>query len=374
MARPDTLLNLEKNLTIERAAESGSELVDGGATAVTASNYVHNLIVANIIGSLWGQLRGTPCAVIPPDLKVKAFSEIYTPDVTVLCDEARFLDDRQDVLLNPTLIVEVHSEDTRTVDRGEKRTQYRLIDSLQDYILVSQDQIHVEYFRREKKRGCSPRRRMWNVAWSSNRPTASCPWPTSMTVSPIRRRTALRKSSLRLEFLGPAAAFTPVPDGFELRPQASFPEAEARAAISLVLLPVRQKNPLGCRPSVAVGRQGPVFPSPSHRVWRLDDVVLRPFSAVGKQGPIIPSPSYRVRRPDDVVLRPISAAPPRRRRRLDVAAGVTFPADTACSWTAVAAGGDGGHSDGSRTSTSAASPGPTAARARPVPGRRSRSS
>ena len=147
--RPDTLLSPEEYLAIEREAEHKSEYVDGEAVAMAGASYVHNLIVANVVGSLWGRLRGTACAVVPSDLKVKASTKLYYPDVTVLCGEPRFLDETQDVLLNPTLIVEVLSEGTKNFDRGEKFMRYRLLESLRDYVLIAQDETHVEHFRRQ---------------------------------------------------------------------------------------------------------------------------------------------------------------------------------------------------------------------------------
>ncbi len=147
---PDTVLSWEEYLAIEREAEHKSEFVDGEAAAMAGASYVHNLIVANVVGTLWGRLRGTPCAVVPSDLKVKASTRLYYPDVVVVCGEPRFLDHEQDIVLNPTLIVEVLSESTKNFDRGEKFMRYRLLESLQDYILIAQKETHVEHFRREK--------------------------------------------------------------------------------------------------------------------------------------------------------------------------------------------------------------------------------
>ncbi len=147
----DTVLSSDEYLAIERDAEHKSEFVDGEAVAMAGASYVHNLIVANVVGTLWGRLRDTPCAVVPSDLKVKASTKLYYPDVVVVCGEPRFLDDKQDVVLNPTLIVEVLSESTKNFDRGEKFMRYRLLESLRDYILVAQKETHVEHFRREKE-------------------------------------------------------------------------------------------------------------------------------------------------------------------------------------------------------------------------------
>ena len=149
--RPHTLLSPEGYLAIERQAEHKSEYVDGEAVAMAGASFTHNLIVANVVGSLWGRLRGTPCAVVPSDLKVQATTKLYYPDVTVVCGEPRFLDDTQDVLLNPTLIVEVLSEATKNFDRGEKFMRYRHVESLRDYVLIAQNEAHVEHFRRQEE-------------------------------------------------------------------------------------------------------------------------------------------------------------------------------------------------------------------------------
>ena len=84
----------------------------------------------------------------PSDLKVQASTRLYYPDAIVFCGEPRLLDEAEDVLLNPTLIVEVLSPKTENFDRGEKFMRYRLIDSLQDYVLIAQKEVHVEHFRR----------------------------------------------------------------------------------------------------------------------------------------------------------------------------------------------------------------------------------
>jgi Uma2 family endonuclease len=54
------------------------------------------------------------------------------------------------VLLNPTVIFEVLSLSTEKYDRGEKFRRHRTqIDSLRDYVLVSQDRVRVEQYYRE---------------------------------------------------------------------------------------------------------------------------------------------------------------------------------------------------------------------------------
>ena len=74
-------------------------------------------------------------------------TELYTyPDVVAVCGERQFLDDRQDTLLNPNLIVEVLSPTTEAYNRGRKFDHYRSIESLREYLLVASDRIHTDLF------------------------------------------------------------------------------------------------------------------------------------------------------------------------------------------------------------------------------------
>src|SRR5260370_1400916 len=75
---------------------------------------------------------------------------LYTyPDVMAVCGEAKYADDQKDMLLNPAVIVEVLSKSTEGHDRGFKFAQYRKLDSLRSYALVSQSEPRVETFHRQ---------------------------------------------------------------------------------------------------------------------------------------------------------------------------------------------------------------------------------
>ena len=76
---------------------------------------------------------------------------IFNPDVGVVCEDPRFEDDVFDTLLNPIVVVEVLSPSTEAYDRGEKFAHYRQLTSLQEYVLVSQDQIRVDHYRRQER-------------------------------------------------------------------------------------------------------------------------------------------------------------------------------------------------------------------------------
>jgi Uma2 family endonuclease len=148
---PNYSLSPEEYLALERKAEFKSEYLDGVVYAFAGGSKLHNLVVANVIITLGGQLKGRPCRVYPSDLKVRVpnSKRFFYPDVSVVCGDDEFADEEQDVILNPTLIVEVSSESTAAFDRGKKFLSYQQIVSLQDYLLVSQDEILVEGYARQ---------------------------------------------------------------------------------------------------------------------------------------------------------------------------------------------------------------------------------
>jgi len=144
-------LTPEQYLAIERKATYKSEYVDGAMVAMAGGSERHNLIVANLIISIGAQLKGRPCRVYPSDLKVRVpnSTKYFYPDVSAICGETQFADEHQDVILNPTLIVEVLSESTALFDKGKKFLSYQQIDSLQEYLLVWQSEMLVEKFAKQ---------------------------------------------------------------------------------------------------------------------------------------------------------------------------------------------------------------------------------
>ena len=143
----------EEYLIKEREAESKSEYRDGDIVAMPGASRQHNLIAGNIFGELYVQLLNNSCEVYINDMRVKVSDTgLYTyPDVVVVCDEPYFEDNNFDTLLNPTVIVEVLSPSTETYDRNEKFTSYQTLVSLQEYVLVSQNNRNVEQYLRKGK-------------------------------------------------------------------------------------------------------------------------------------------------------------------------------------------------------------------------------
>ena len=147
---PKNHITPEQYLEIDRQAERKSEYYDGEMFAMAGAGLRHNEIVANIIGTLHAQLRGKPCRALPSDMRVRISSSRYVyPDVTVVCGKPELADNRGDILLNPTVVIEVLSPSTASFDRGLKFDAYTALESLRDYVLISTETPSIEVFSRQ---------------------------------------------------------------------------------------------------------------------------------------------------------------------------------------------------------------------------------
>lgn len=149
-SQPKTYLTPEEYLAVERQNEYKSEYMDGEMVAMVGASRRHNIITFNVAGELHRQLEGRPCEGYANDMRVRIVSKreyAYTyPDVVVVCGEPQFEDGHLDTLTNPTVLIEVLSESTELYDRGKKFGLYRTIESLAEYVLVTQDECKVEQY------------------------------------------------------------------------------------------------------------------------------------------------------------------------------------------------------------------------------------
>lgn len=147
-AQPKHSYTVEAYLEIERSGLVKHEYYRGEIFALAGSSEAHNLILTNLLTSLNLQLRNRPCKVYPSDMRVKIpKTGLYTyPDVSIVCGTPQFDDLKRDTLLNPLIVVEILSPSTERYDRGKKFQNYRTVATLQEYILVSQDDYHIEHY------------------------------------------------------------------------------------------------------------------------------------------------------------------------------------------------------------------------------------
>lgn len=142
-------LSSDAYLVWEAAQELRHEFVDGEIFAMVGGTRYHETIVLNLASGLRNQLGGTPCRAYAAGMKVRveAANAYFYPDVFVTCSER----DHQAIesLSEPRLIIEVLSPSTEAYDRGGKFEKYRLLPSLEEYVLVDPDSRQIESFRKD---------------------------------------------------------------------------------------------------------------------------------------------------------------------------------------------------------------------------------
>jgi Uma2 family endonuclease len=143
-------LTVSEYLQLELNSQIRHEYIAGEIYGMTGASQQHNLIIGNIYMKLRQHLRGTGCRVFSSDMKVKIekLEIFYYPDVSVTCDSQ----DREKYFLkSPCLIFEVLSAATKRIDKHEKLVNYLEIQSLQEYVIVSQDRVKIEIYRQDEE-------------------------------------------------------------------------------------------------------------------------------------------------------------------------------------------------------------------------------
>ena len=145
-------ISIRDYLENEKTSEVRHEYIDGEIFAMAGTSKRHNRIIRNLLNKLQNQLNESDCEAFFVDIKVfvEQFKRFYYPDLLVVCGE-----DNEDeyYTTKPKLIIEVLSPTTSLTDRREKMFVYKEIESLEEYILIEQDKIYAEIYRRRRESG-----------------------------------------------------------------------------------------------------------------------------------------------------------------------------------------------------------------------------
>lgn len=143
------IYSLEEYIELEKPTNEKFEFFDGNVWSMSGASLPHNRIVQNLNVEVELQLREKGCESFPSDMRIKvpAYSPYRYPDLTALCglpviENLHGLD----LLVNPSLIIEVLSDSTEAFDRGDKFTYYKSIESFTEYLLIAQHRPHVSQF------------------------------------------------------------------------------------------------------------------------------------------------------------------------------------------------------------------------------------
>lgn len=146
-------VSFEQFLLLLEMSHTKLEWLDGIAYAMAGGSFEHSRLASRVGTVLTNALSGKPCVALQSDMLVKAPVDEFAafPDASVVCAEPiMVMHEKNPALTNPTVIVEVLSPTTEAYDRGEKFERYQTIPSVQDYVLVSQDQKRIEVFSRSR--------------------------------------------------------------------------------------------------------------------------------------------------------------------------------------------------------------------------------
>jgi len=152
LKKTQTNYTLEEYAELEKNSEERLEFFEGNVWSIAGASPKHEDIVINTATELKNKLRGRGCKVFGSNLRVKV--PIYQPyrysDISALCESPIYENFYGlEVLINPSLIVEVLSPSTEAFDVNEKFTYYKSIESFTEYLLISQDYPHVVLYTKQ---------------------------------------------------------------------------------------------------------------------------------------------------------------------------------------------------------------------------------
>jgi Uma2 family endonuclease len=133
-----------------QADDQTFELVAGGIVMMSNPTEAHEQIAANISSPLKSATDKRPCRTYIGGMRVQLSDKVsgidkIKPDIVVRCGQAS---SSRTFITDPVAVVEVLSPSTIDIDRGPKLGFYKSIATMRHIILVHQDQMRVEHYRR----------------------------------------------------------------------------------------------------------------------------------------------------------------------------------------------------------------------------------
>ena len=148
-------MTLEEYLEFDYNAEGRYEYVDGEVFEMSGGSPEHALLGNRIGFLLQRELFDKECSVYNSEVQIKVPTMLpyRYADVSALCGTPVYEDlGNQRLLVNPILIVEVLSPSTGKYDRDLKFKEYKSIESLRHYLLVSQSERFVTLYTKHNEK------------------------------------------------------------------------------------------------------------------------------------------------------------------------------------------------------------------------------
>jgi Uma2 family endonuclease len=147
--RAPSYMTIDEYFELEEASQFKHEYINGVVYAMSGPTVAHARVTGELFIAFKARLRGGPCEAFATDVMLQIRSDtdeiIYRPDLVVACNREEW---GKNYVCNPKLVVEVLSPSTEHIDRREKATTYRAVRSIEEYVLVEQDEYRVTAHRR----------------------------------------------------------------------------------------------------------------------------------------------------------------------------------------------------------------------------------
>jgi Uma2 family endonuclease len=150
---PRGIMSVEEYLEFESRSPVRHEYVAGSVYAMSSVSRLHSAIQIRVLTAIEDHLRGrATCESHASDVKLRLKSagkeHFYYPDLMVVCDPQRLEPPDAEYIRYPRLIVEVTSPSTESIDRREKLLMYKHIETLEEYVVIAQEECEVTICRR----------------------------------------------------------------------------------------------------------------------------------------------------------------------------------------------------------------------------------
>ena len=150
LSQSEKKYTVEDYLRAERRGFEKHEYSNGKIMGGAGSSRRHNLIGSNTTIAVGSRVRGNKCEIYVNDMRVKLSGHTYVyPDVIVVSGEPKFEGNELDILLNPTVIVEILSKSTLYYDKTDKLDCYLATNSVKEVLLVKEEEMRVEHYTKQ---------------------------------------------------------------------------------------------------------------------------------------------------------------------------------------------------------------------------------
>lgn len=140
----------EEYLKIERNSTTKHDYINGKVLGKASSNRTQCLIASNTTIAIGNRIQVHKSEIYVGNMRVKMSPTRFSyPDIVIVSDKPVFSDNNFDVLQNPTIVIEIYSKNTSSLDKTEKLESYLAMDSVREYLQIKEDEMRIEHYAKQ---------------------------------------------------------------------------------------------------------------------------------------------------------------------------------------------------------------------------------